>query len=171
MTKNQAYIRYIDVMDAEHVLDWENNVEGWNTQENETPYSIFDILQLIHELSDIQKAKQARWIICEKDSGHQIGAADLTEIDFEHATASVGVLIAKKENRRSGFASQAISFIEEEARKLGIERLISTIFPGNKASIQLFEKCGFQKIGKSDDTYFIDGEYIEALLFDKWLKK
>ena len=50
MTKRQVYIRYIDVMDAEHVLDWENNVEGWNVEENETPYSIFDILQLIHDI-------------------------------------------------------------------------------------------------------------------------
>ena len=72
MTKRQVYIRYIDVMDAEHVLDWENNVEGWNVEENETPYSIFDILQLIHELSDIQKAKQARWIICEKESVNEL---------------------------------------------------------------------------------------------------
>ena len=61
--------------------------------------------------------------------------------------------------------------MEEEAEKLGVERLFSTIFPENKASIQLFEKCGFQKIGKSNDVYFIDGEYIKALLFDKWLKK
>ena len=171
MIDSGIHIRPAGVLDAEHILDWENNVEDWNLEENEVPYSILDILNFIHELSDIQKVKQARWIICTNKGDRQIGAVDLTEIDFEKRKASVGVLIAREEDRGKGYAKQALKLIEQEASKLGLVHLISSILPNNEKSIQLFQKCGFRKIGKTNDRFLIDGVYIQALLFEKWLKK
>lgn len=171
MNEVSIYIRPIEVIDAVCVLDWENNIEDWNLSGEEEPYSLLDILNLIHELSDIKKAGQARWIICDGVNQRQIGVVDLTEIDFAAQTASVGVLVADKKDRKNGLGSFSLSFIEKEAEKLGIKRLISTILMTNEASLRLFEKCGFTKIGKSNDAYLIDGEYIEAMLFEKWLKK
>ncbi len=165
------HIRPVGVLDAEHVLDWENNVPDWNTAENDVPYTVLDILNFIHELDDIEKVKQARWIICKNDGHAQIGAVDLTEIDFQKSEASVGVLVAHQANRGKGYAKQALQLLEREAKSLGITRLISTILPNNEVSIHLFQKCGFTKIGETDERFLIDGAYIQALVFEKWLKE
>ena len=86
---NDVRLRYIDQNDAQFVLHWENDLEDWNDNHGEIQYSILDITILIEELQDIYKSGQARWIIEYKNS--VVGCADLTEIDFEQRSASVGV--------------------------------------------------------------------------------
>ncbi len=171
MSDSSIFLRYIEAKDAKQVLDWENNEENWAVSENDSPYSIYDILVLIEELQDIQKAKQARWMICLSINNKAIGNVDLTEIDFKNKQATVGILIADKELRNKGFASEAIRLIEVEAVKIGVEKLVCTIHQSNKASIALFLKSGFKKIGLQKEPDLKEGDYIEALLFEKWLKK
>ena len=171
MINNEIYIRPVGVLDAENVLDWENNVKGWSFEDLDNPYSILDILNFIEELTNISEAKQARWIICSRQNDRPLGAVDLTEINFKKQEASIGVLIAQQEDRGKGHAKMALQLIEKEASDLGLKHLFSSILPDNKISIRLFENCGFQKIGKTNDKFLIDGVYIEALLFEKWLKK
>lgn len=169
MTKNTLHIRRVRDTDLSYILDWENNVEGWNTHDNDTPYSAIDILLFISEQADIYKAGQVRWMICIDEQ--PIGAADLTEIDFDNGIASVGILIAKNEHRRLGFATIALELLEEKAIELNIQELISSIHPENYASIDLFEKLGYKEIGKSIDEYLLNGVYLQANIYKKWLKK
>ncbi|MDX2362847.1 MAG: GNAT family N-acetyltransferase [Crocinitomicaceae bacterium] len=169
MDDSSIYIRDITPLDAEFVQKWENDPE-WNFRENATPYSIMDILQFIHELGDVRKAQQARWIICETETDRPLGAVDLTEIDFAKKEASVGVLIAEKEDRRKGYAFQALELIEEKAKDLEIDRLISTVFKSNSGSLDLFIKNCFVKIGETDVPYLSEATYIKAIIFEKWVK-
>ena len=144
-----VYIRKIDFGDADDVLVWENDVENWRSSSNDSPYTILDIINLISELQDVAVAKQGRWIICGVSDDRTIGAVDLTEINFEKGIATVGVLVAKKDDREKGFATAGIKFLESEARGLGIKKLACTIHSDNYASIRLFEKLNFEKIGKT----------------------
>ena len=171
MSDYSIYLRYIQTQDAALVLDWENNQENWAVSENDSPYSIYDILVLIGELQDIQRAKQARWMICSDLNNQAIGNVDLTEIDFENKVATVGILIAEKELRNKGYASQALVLIEKEANKLKIDKLTCSIHADNLASISLFLKNGFEKIGKQDAPDLKNDQYIDVILFEKWLKK
>jgi diamine N-acetyltransferase len=171
MTNSKVYIRPVEISDAETILMWENDVENWSTSENDSPYSLFDILNLIHELQDINKGGQGRWIVCFRKNDEVLGAVDLTEINFSENEATVGVLIADKKYRNKGYANEALAFLELEALKLGINKLKCTIHESNQASIKLFQNRKFQIIGKSDDTYLNDGVYIEVLILEKWLKK
>jgi len=165
------YIRPIDIPDALKVMEWENNPDNWDASDNKSEYALYDIVRLIEELRNIELAKQARWIICEASDEELIGTVDLFEIDFEKKEASVGVLVADKLNRRKGIASQALNLIEQEALNLGLTRLTCIIHPHNQGSICLFEKQGFGKIGITDDKFLNEGVYLEALIYEKWLKK
>jgi RimJ/RimL family protein N-acetyltransferase len=100
-----------------------------------------------------------------------LGAVDLTEIDFDKKEASVGVLIAVKEHRRKGYARESLEELSLEAINLGLDRLIATVQIDNIASQNLFQKCHYNTIAKSDDRYLNEGKYIETLLFEKWLRK
>lgn len=166
MINPDIYIRPVTVLDAQFVLEWENDPE-WNNREEGGAYSIIDILQFIHELADVHKAKQARWVICSQKDDRPIGAVDLTEIDFIKQEASVGVLIHNKKDRRKGIALYSLQLLEVEAAKLGIRRLLSTVYESNEGSVNLFTKCDFEKIGNTDVQNFKDGTYIKAIIFEK----
>ncbi len=162
MENKSIFIRKVEFDDAEFILHWENNEENWAVSENSSPYSLFDIISLISELQDVRKAEQGRWMICSKESLFPIGCVDLTGIDFENKTAEVGILIADKEVRRLGFALKTLHLVEEQAKELGLDKLLCSIHSVNIASIELFKKCNYQQLdGKENGIYF----------FEKWLKK
>ena len=159
MNKSSVYLRYIEVKDAELVLEWDS------------PYSIYDILVLIGELQNVSKAKQARWMICLSENDKAIGNVDLTEIDFNKMEATIGILIACKEYRRKGFASKAIKLIESKAVALNLKKLHCSVHKDNIGSCNLFIKNKFMKIGEKLELEFKGGAYIDILLLEKWLKK
>jgi len=162
MLNDQLLIRKVTFKDADCILYWENNEENWAVSENDSKYSIFDIVALIGELQNVQNARQGRWMICVKGNESPIGCVDLTGIDFENNTADVGILIAEKNYRRKGYALMSLQLIEEEAKELGLKKLSCSIHSTNLASIRLFEKCGYQElVGETKEIYF----------FEKWLKK
>lgn len=165
------YIRPIDIPDALIVMQWENNPANWDASDNKSEYQLFDIVRMIEENQNIQRAKQARWMICDSVTDKQLGTVDLFDIDFDKKEAFIGVLIAEKENRQKGLASIAVKLVENEALKLELEKLKCVVHPGNKASVQLFEKRGFVKIGKTDRQFVNDGVYLEASIYEKWVKK
>jgi len=168
---NPIYIRPIDIPDALLVMNWENNPENWDASDNNGEYQLYDIVRMIEENKDIQRAKQARWMICDSTTDVQLGTVDLFDIDFEKNEGFVGVLIADKANRQKGLANLAIELVEKEALNLGLERLKCVVHPGNKPSVRLFEKREFVKIGKTERQFINDGVYLEASIYEKWVKK
>ena len=108
-------------------------------------------------------------MICSPELSEPIGVVDLTDIDFEVGVSGVGVMIADPIHRRRGLASKALKLLEIEAKNLKIHTLLSTILENNSASIQLFEKIGYEKIGATEEKYLVQGVYIQGLLFEKWL--
>jgi diamine N-acetyltransferase len=169
MNKPEISLRPIEFQDAQLVLDWENNVEGWNMEEKEQPYSIFDILSMILEMEDVPACKQIRYMIYLNATQEVIGAADLTDIDFEAHTAGVGILIADTRFRQKGYASQALLQLEEKARSWGLKKLKSSVLEDNAISLHLFEKMAYEKLADSEEGYVVEGVYIKAIVFEKWL--
>ncbi len=168
---NPIYIRPIDIPDALLVMNWENNPANWDASDNKSEYQLFDIVRMIEENQNIDRAKQGRWIICDSTTDKQLGTVDLFDIDFENKESFVGILVADKENRKKGFGNLALDLLEEEAVKLGLDRLKCVVHPENKASIQLFEKREFVKIGETEKPFLNEGVYLEASIYEKWVKK
>jgi diamine N-acetyltransferase len=155
---NPIYIRPIDILDALIVMNWENNPANWDASDNKGEYQLFDIVRMIEEN-------------CDSTTDKQLGTVDLFDIDFDKKEGFVGVLIAEKGNRQKGLASLAIEMVESEGFKLGLERLKCVVHPGNIASVRLFEKREFVKIGETDRQFLNEGVYLEATIYEKWVKK
>lgn len=167
----EIYIRPIDIPDALTVLNWENNPDNWDASDNKGEYQLFDIVRMIEESQNIHKICQGRWMICDKRNDELIGTTDLFDIDFEKGESNLGILVAEKENRQKGIAEKALLLLEEEARKLEIFTLRCAIHPNNLASVKLFEKLEFVKIGKTEQEFVNDGVYLQASIYEKCLKK
>lgn len=152
------------INDAETILSWENNPENWDVSDNDSAYSIEDILQLIESFKNSIKPEQLRFIIHSEDI--LLGAVDIFDINYENKSGAIGILIAEEEFRRKGLASKALSLIEDEARKLGINRLSALIHSENEKSRKLFEKMGYLIRSKSKA-----GDQSNTIVVEKWVEK
>lgn len=169
---SKVILRPVVLSDANDLLKWENNELNWSVSDTTSPYILSDIILLIEKLEDIEEAKQARYIILEASTRRAIGAVDLFDIDFSLETASVGILIAKNEDRRQGFAKESLVHLEQIARdELGLEKLIAKVHQENTSSVKLFESSGFSKKKLTRDGQLNNGDYIQTLIFEKCLKK
>lgn len=165
-------LRLAILEDCEVILDWENNLENWAVSNNNSPYSLRDIQMLIISLRDIRKACQARYMIIEKNTDRILGSVDLYEIDWKERKAGVGVLIANKDDRSKGYASDALLLLEKLAiDNWNLKHFNAEVHLSNTASLKLFDKCGYQKNDSAHKALSPNGDYIETILFEKWLKK
>lgn len=150
--------------DAETMLVWENNPVNWEVSDNDSPYILEDMIDLINSFNDLHLPPQVRFIICANEL--LLGAVDIFEINYENKSGAIGILIAEDEFRRMGFASKALELVELEAQKMGIDRLYASIHLENTKSRKLFEKMGY--LISSNQT---DRRKIDSINVEKWVKK
>lgn len=152
------------ISDAETILSWENNPENWEVSDNDSPYSLGDIIQLIESFQHSEKPAQLRFIIHSNEI--ILGAVDIFDINYENKSGAIGILIAEEAFRRKGYASIALELIEVEAKKMGINHLSALIHSENEKSRKLFEKTGYliQSKGEMDSK-------TNSIVVEKWVKK
>ena len=86
-------------------------------------------------------------MICLTQTNESIGTIDLFEFDPMHFRVGLGVLIFEQ-FRKKGYAIEAIELVKEYTQNiLLLNQLFCNISSSNNESINLFEKCGFEKIG------------------------
>ncbi|MCK5028700.1 MAG: GNAT family N-acetyltransferase [Bacteroidales bacterium] len=162
-------LRAIEPYDLDIIHKWENDNSIWHLSNTITPFSKNIIKQFIDNSHlDIFQSKQLRLMI-EKNNGEVIGTIDLFDYDPLHKRAGIGILIAEKENRGKGYASDALDVLIKYCFSvLQLHQLFCNITDDNSESINLFTKKGFQLIGtKKDWLLFSDGtknEYMYQLI-------
>ncbi|MBW7868705.1 MAG: GNAT family N-acetyltransferase [Brumimicrobium sp.] len=164
----KIYLRQLEKEDAPTLLSWENDCENWRYSETEALYSLAQIQQYIEIASDIRQTLQLRLMIC-LNAHAPIGNIDLFQIDFKNKRAGVGILI-DKDHREKRYASEALLLLESYVKEhLDFIQLFCTIRSDNKASIQLFESSGYEKIGVKKKWYYCSGKTYDAYFYQKIL--
>jgi diamine N-acetyltransferase len=158
-------LRAIEPNDLDDIHKWENDSSIWHLSNTLTPFSKSIIKQFIDNSHlDIFQSKQLRLMI-ENINGETIGTIDLFDYDPMHKRAGIGILIAEKENRSKGYASDALDILIKYCFSvLQLHQLFCNITDDNLESINLFTKKGFQLIGtKKDWLLFSDGKKDESM--------
>jgi diamine N-acetyltransferase len=141
------FLRAIQSSDVDFIIAIENNPENWEVSGTTTPFTREEITSFVNTEHDIYTNKQYRFIICLSTTNQSIGTLDLFEFDEQLKQVGIGILIAEKENRNKGFASEALKLVINYcATELKIVQFFCNIFKENKNSIRLFEKSGFHFI-------------------------
>lgn len=147
---DKVILRSVDSSDIDTLLLWEN-------ANNEPLYGVFeeqysreDVVQFIENQQrySIAETEQLRLMICSHE-GERLGCIDLTEYDGEKTFVSI--LIVGLDNRRKGFAENALQLLIDYSESLGVHTLYAHILPENSPSKNLFEKMGF--VGESSTLY------------------
>ena len=134
--------------------------ETQRVTQSEIKVSLENVYALIEQQTDVHNSSQLRMMICLSSNNASIGMVDLYDVDFEKGSAYVGVLIAEKQQRKKGFARQALLSIAQYAKKeLKLVKLKATIQSSNEASIALFESLDYLRSGeKTLDSSIISFE-------------
>lgn len=168
MTKQAIMLRAIEPSDIDLIFQWENDKTIWHLSNTLAPYSRRTLEQYIENAQfDIYQAKQLRLMIDQKegDSLRTLGCIDLFDFNPFHLRAGVGILIAEKADRNKGTATQALKELIKYAFDiLNLHQLYCNIGSGNSASLKLFEKIGFSKIGAKKDWNKVPGGFEDEYL-------
>ena len=161
------YLRALEPNDLEFLYAMENNESIWEVSNTQTPYSRFLIRQYLKNAhQDIYEAKQLRLAICRNQDFPAIGLIDLFDFDPKNNRAGVGIVIQNEEDRNSGTGGEALDLVIKYAfRQLNLHQLYANIGEENTASLALFTKFGFQKIGIKKQWNLVDGKYKDEILF------
>lgn len=154
LTGKTIRLRALEPTDVDLIYNWENNMAIWKVSNTIVPFSKETINQFISYERDIYSDKQLRLIICKAEEDKAIGTIDLFDFDMRHQRAGIGVLLADESERKKGYASEALELmIEYSFTTLMMHQLYCNIPSDNEASIKLFEKHGFKKVGEKLDWF------------------
>ncbi len=168
LTGDTIYLRALEPEDLEFLYQLENNTDIWEISNTVTPYSK-QVLKLYLENAhrDIYDVKQLRLCICNKQN-KAIGLIDLFDFDPKNHRAGLGIVVLDEKERNKGVGAQAIGIVIEYAfSTLGLRQLFANVIEDNEASIRLFKKLGFRKVGVKKDWIFSDKGYKNEILFQK----
>lgn len=162
------YLRALEPEDLDFLYELENNPGIWEISGTVTPYSNHVLkLYLENAYRDIYDVKQLRLCICANE-GNTIGLIDLFDFDPRNRRAGMGIVVLDPTDRNKGVGAEAIELLSKYAFSiLNLRQLYANVGEENEASIHLFKKMGFEKVGVKRDWILSEGIFKNEILFQK----
>jgi diamine N-acetyltransferase len=167
MKYKEIKLRALEPEDLELLYDWENNSDYWIISNTVSPFSRYTLKRYIENShKNIYETGQIRLMIDHIADKQTIGAIDIFDFDSYHKRAGIGILIAKEDYRRKGYATMALTCLIDYCFKtLLLHQLFCNILENNHESIDLFKKLGFKEIGIKKDWISTDDGFLSEILF------
>lgn len=86
----------------------------------------------------------------------------------EPGTAWIGIIIGEGTARGKGIGRRALQHLEEEIRQQGLKRIELGVFEFNTNAFRLYEKAGYQEIGRIPDFTYWDGKLWQDIRMEKY---
>jgi len=145
-------LRALEPDDLDFLFQLENDPELWAVSEVlPAPVSRHALREYLrHAAAGLAEVGQMRLIITSEEN-LAVGTLDLFDYSALHQRAGVGITVLAGARRR-GYAQAALAQLLSYARQaLQLHQLYCTVAATNKASLRLFEKAGFERVGERRD--------------------
>ena len=133
------------------------------------PYKIKDAREFVLEYKKTSKKKKREryeFGITLKSDGKVMGLIGLSNVNERDKKAVIGYWLGK-EHRRKGILSEAEKAVLNFAfYKLKLSKISGRVDTDNKASIKLFKKFGFRKVGVMKSDVIVNGEWKDVYLWE-----
>ena len=93
---------------------------------------------------------------------------DLISIE-KNAEYEILVLYVKKSERREGFASKLLKYIEKQKKNLNLKKIYLEVSKNNNNAIYLYKKNKYNLINIRKNYYLIKNQKIDSLCYVKLL--
>ncbi|PID16969.1 GNAT family N-acetyltransferase [Sporosarcina sp. P34] len=87
--------------------------------------------------------------------------------DKELETAWISISIGEPECRGLGIGFIALTYLEEQIRKRGLQRIELGVFEFNTPALKLYKKLGYQEMGRIENFTYYDGEMRADIRMEK----
>jgi diamine N-acetyltransferase len=163
MKYNEIRLRAPEPEDLELLYKWENNQDYWIISNTTTPFSRYTLKRYIEDShKSIYETGQVRLMIDVIKENVTIGTVDIFDFDHFHMRAGVGILIAREEYRRKGYASMALRGLAEYCfNVLKLHQIWCNIIGNNSASLELFRRLGFIVSGTKKEWIKAEERYLD----------
>lgn len=132
------------------------------------PMSLSQQKNWIDKLTENTMENQRYIIVDEKNE--KVGQIGLYQISNINRTCSLGIYIGEREKQGKGIASKAYKALENYAKKyLNIRKIHLEVVKDNEKAIHMYEKLGFYVCGRYQKERYIDGEYKDLIMMDKFI--
>ena len=171
LNDKEFYLRNITLDDCnENYLNWMNDSEINKYLESRfTRHTIESLKDFVTSMNSTNN--NILFAIIDKKTDNHIGNIKLGNIHPIHKYADIGLIIGDKNYWGHGIATNAINLVSTYAfDELHLRKVFAGVYENNIGSIRAFEKCGFKKAYVKKDTYFFDGKYIDAYVFELYNK-
>lgn len=156
-------LRALEPADIEVVYRWENDPEVWRVSGTTAPLSRERIARFIEEQSyDIYATRGMRLIV--EVEGIAVGTVDCFDFEPRDGRMGIGIMIYAPDDRRKGYASEAIELVKGYVREhLALHQIWATVAEDNEPSKALFEGCGFELCGRRKEWLRRADDYKDEL--------
>ena len=138
--------------------DFDNPTEELNLGHSDEKAEVW-----FDEIQKLQGNRHIRLGIFKND-GTVIGDVALQDIDKANRNCSVGMGMAKIENRSKGYGTQAVMLMLNYGfRYLGLERITANTLDLNIGAQKLLDKCGFVLEGRERKSVYLNSEMHDRL--------
>ena len=111
-------------------------------------------------------ADHAQFAIETHDNIHIGFVGTVGEIEWQHRSATVGIVIGPREFRGAGYGVDALTVQARHAfETLGLRLLLAEALIDNKASCQALRKIGYREVGAIPDRYWRRGAFRDVAIF------
>ena len=167
MKYKEISLRAIEPEDLELLYEWENDTSYWIISNTVVPFSKYTLkLYLENSHKDIYETGQVRLMIDHIPDNVSIGTIDIFDFDPFHKRAGLGILIARQDYRRKGYASMALTCLVDYCFKtLQLHQIYCNILANNCESMDLFTKIGFVQSGIKKDWIKTSDGYLDEHMF------
>jgi RimJ/RimL family protein N-acetyltransferase len=121
-------------------------------------------------LEAYEKARRAgtreAFAILDEESGAFLGLAAAVHLDKDAGEAELGYILAP-EARGRGAATEALLLLTDWAFARGLVRLELRIDADNERSVQVAERCGYQREGLLRSVHFKSGRRTDLLIYSR----
>jgi diamine N-acetyltransferase len=167
MKYKEISLRALEPEDLELLYEWENNLSYWIISNTVVPFSKYTLKRYLENShKSIYETGQLRLMIDHIRDNTPIGTIDIFDFDPFHKRAGLGILIAREDYRRKGYASMAIRCLVDYCFKtLQLHQIYCNILANNCESMDLFKKAGFVQSGIKKDWIKTSDGYLDEYIF------
>lgn len=102
--------------------------------------------------------------ICLKENDRHIGNVKFSDIDWNHKSAFLNILIGEKELWEKGYATETIELMVKYGfETVGLNKIGPCCYSVNKSALKSFEKAGFTKEGELREAAIFENKYISII--------
>ena len=110
------------------------------------------------------------FVIATQQSSQLAGYVQVVGIDLDNGTGRLGICIMPSAQGK-GYGGEAITLLEgylSEVWKL--RKLVLEVLSKNEPALHLYMKLGFTEVGRFRHHFFIDNEYCDTVIMEKFLR-